>query len=66
MCVARHQDNLTHTDLIAIVGVASGSDAAQKVLIAFTCIYIAAFASTWGPIAWVVTGEIVRDRVDPL
>jgi len=22
------------------------------------CIYIAAFASTWGPVAWVVTGEI--------
>ncbi|KIJ55360.1 hypothetical protein M422DRAFT_23957 [Sphaerobolus stellatus SS14] len=43
-------------------GVTDGSRAvnlpAQKVLVAFTCIYIAFFASTWGPIAWVVTGEI--------
>jgi len=31
---------------------------ANKVLIAFVCIYIFFFASTWGPIAWVVTGEI--------
>jgi len=28
------------------------------VLIAFVCIYIAFFASTWGPIAWIITGEI--------
>ncbi|OQO04490.1 hypothetical protein B0A48_09412 [Cryoendolithus antarcticus] len=26
--------------------------------IAFVCIYIYFFASTWGPVAWVVTGEI--------
>ncbi|KAL6399522.1 putative high-affinity glucose transporter rgt2 protein [Ilyonectria robusta] len=32
--------------------------AAQKAGIAFICIYIFFFASTWGPIAWVVTGEI--------
>jgi MFS family permease len=54
--------------LVAIVGVTVGSSGsvaegtinltAQRVLIAFVCIYIAAFASTWGPIAWVVTGEI--------
>ncbi|KAL7418068.1 monosaccharide importer [Mrakia frigida] len=53
--------------LVAIVGVTRGQvDAAtgainlpaQRVLIAFVCLYIAAFASTWGPIAWVVTGEI--------
>ncbi|KAL7415107.1 monosaccharide importer [Mrakia frigida] len=52
--------------LVAIVGVTVGTPAAdgainlpaQRVLIAFVCIYIAAFASTWGPIAWVVTGEI--------
>ncbi|POY74762.1 hypothetical protein BMF94_2238 [Rhodotorula taiwanensis] len=31
---------------------------AQKALIAFVCIFIAFFAATWGPIAWVVTGEI--------
>lgn len=27
-------------------------------LIVFTCFYIAAFATTWGPAAWVVIGEI--------
>lgn len=32
--------------------------AAQKAAIAFVCIYIFFFASTWGPCAWVVTGEI--------
>ncbi|TPX17355.1 uncharacterized protein E0L32_012184 [Thyridium curvatum] len=32
--------------------------AGQKVAVAFTCIYIFFFASTWGPLAWVVTGEI--------
>ena len=32
--------------------------AAQKAAIAFICIYIFFFACSWGPIAWVVTGEI--------
>ncbi|KAH8700649.1 putative MFS monosaccharide transporter [Talaromyces proteolyticus] len=31
---------------------------AQKAAIAFICIYIFFFAASWGPIAWVVTGEI--------
>ncbi|KAK0707881.1 general substrate transporter [Lasiosphaeris hirsuta] len=31
---------------------------AQKASIAFVCLYIFFFASTWGPLAWVVTGEI--------
>jgi SP family sugar:H+ symporter-like MFS transporter len=46
--------------LVAIVGVtiSTSNIAGQKVLIAFVCIYIAFFASTWGPVAWVVTGEI--------
>ncbi|KDQ19558.1 hypothetical protein BOTBODRAFT_28136 [Botryobasidium botryosum FD-172 SS1] len=46
--------------IVAIVGVSVSTSniAAQKVLIAFVCIYIAFFAATWGPIAWVVTGEI--------
>ncbi|KAJ1306737.1 hypothetical protein OPQ81_007725 [Rhizoctonia solani] len=46
--------------LVAIIGVTISTEnlAGQKVLIAFVCIYIAFFASTWGPIAWVVTGEI--------
>lgn len=29
---------------------------AQKAGIAFVCLYIFFFASTWGPLAWVVTG----------
>ncbi|KAH9933296.1 MFS monosaccharide transporter [Fomitopsis serialis] len=46
--------------LIAIVGVTISVDnkAGQQALIALTCLYIAAFASTWGPIAWIITGEI--------
>jgi len=46
--------------IVAIVGVTVSSTniAGQHVLIAFVCIYIAFFASTWGPIAWVVIGEI--------
>ncbi|KAH8654275.1 general substrate transporter, partial [Ilyonectria robusta] len=31
---------------------------AQKAGIAFVCIYIFFFASTWGPLTWVVSGEI--------
>ena len=46
--------------LVAIIGVTISvqNQAGQKALIALVCIYIAFFASTWGPIAWVVTGEI--------
>ncbi|GAA6020446.1 hypothetical protein JCM11491_000249 [Sporobolomyces phaffii] len=46
--------------IVAAVGVATSADnqAAQKVLIAFVCIFIAHFAATWGPLAWVVTSEI--------
>ncbi|UJR07353.1 hypothetical protein I4U23_011639 [Adineta vaga] len=46
--------------IIAIIGTAVGqsNQAAQKTLIAFVCVYIAFFASTWGPAAWVVTGEL--------
>ncbi|PHH58657.1 hypothetical protein CDD82_2797 [Ophiocordyceps australis] len=32
--------------------------AGQRAAVAFSCIYIFFFASTWGPLAWVVTGEI--------
>jgi sugar porter (SP) family MFS transporter len=53
--------------IVAIVGVTAGeinpvtqavNKAAQKVLIAFVSIYIAFFAISWGPVVWVVTGEI--------
>ena len=36
---------------------------AQKALIAFVCIYIFFFACSWGPCAWVVTGEIFPLKV---
>ncbi|APA11917.1 hypothetical protein SS1G_05456 [Sclerotinia sclerotiorum 1980 UF-70] len=36
---------------------------AQKASIAFICIYIFFFASTWGPLAWVVCGEIFPLKV---
>ncbi|EIN05606.1 MFS monosaccharide transporter [Punctularia strigosozonata HHB-11173 SS5] len=46
--------------LVAIIGVtvSVNDHAGQQALIALVCIYIAFFASTWGPIAWVVIGEI--------
>ena len=44
--------------IVAIVGVAANSHAANQVLVAFSCIFIAFFAATWGPICWVVVGEI--------
>lgn len=45
--------------IIAIVGtVAEGSNVASTCLIVFVCIYIFGFASTWGPGAFVVVGEL--------
>lgn len=32
--------------------------AAQKASITFVCLFIAFFAATWGPLAWVVTAEL--------
>ena len=45
--------------IVAIIGVTDGSNpAAVRAMIAFICIYIFFFASTWGPGAWVLIGEI--------
>ena len=44
--------------IVAIVGVTTDSTAAVSAMIAFICIYIFFFATTWGPGAWVVIGEI--------
>ena len=44
--------------IVAVVGTAASGSSAGKACIAFVCIYIAGFASTWGPAAWVVCGEI--------
>nr|AEB31259.1 xylose transporter [Scheffersomyces stipitis] len=45
--------------IVAIVGVAAGegSTSANKCLVAFVCIFIAAFAATWGPLCWAVIAE---------
>jgi SP family sugar:H+ symporter-like MFS transporter len=46
--------------IVAITGTVASFEniAAQKAAIAFVCIYIFFFASSWGPVAWVVTGEL--------
>lgn len=52
MCVCQY--------IVAITGTVAGTSdlAAQQAAIAFVCIYIFFFASSWGPVAWVVTGEL--------
>ena len=51
--------------LVAGIGTGAGiaNLAAQRALIAFVCIYIFFFACSWGPCAWVVTGEIFPLKV---
>jgi len=45
--------------IVAIAGTVNGGNPATvRAMIAFICIYIFFFASTWGPGAWVVIGEI--------
>ncbi|KAJ5037352.1 uncharacterized protein L3040_007528 [Drepanopeziza brunnea f. sp. 'multigermtubi'] len=45
--------------VVASVGTAiPNSYAANMILIVFVCIYLAFFAASWGPVAWVVTSEI--------
>jgi len=46
--------------IVAIVGVSTPTTnlASQRSLIAFVCIYIFFFASTWGPVGWVIIGEL--------
>lgn len=47
--------------VIAVVGTAlPNSQAANYCLITFVCLYVFFFASTWGPAAWVVVGEIFQ------
>ncbi|KAF3089342.1 Plasma membrane low glucose sensor, variant 2 [Orbilia oligospora] len=49
--------------VIAVVGLTTSTDVANKVLIGLTCVYIAFFAMTWGLGGWIVTGEIFPLRV---
>ena len=45
--------------IVAIIGVTDGTNhKAVSAMISFICIYIFFFATTWGPGAWVVIGEI--------
>jgi sugar porter (SP) family MFS transporter len=49
--------------IVAIIGVTAGrgenhNHAAVSAMIAFICLSISSFATTWGPAAWVVVGEI--------
>lgn len=49
--------------IVAIVGVTAGrpdvpqNESAIEAMIAFICIYIFFFASSWGPVGWVLVGE---------
>ncbi|GME76450.1 unnamed protein product [Ambrosiozyma monospora] len=45
--------------IVAIIGVCKPDDStATKAQISFICIYIFFFASTWGPVGWVIIGEL--------
>ncbi|CAK7235885.1 Plasma membrane low glucose sensor [Sporothrix bragantina] len=44
--------------IVAVIGVTISSDAANKAVVSMICIYIFFFEFSWGPCAWVVTGEI--------
>ncbi|KAF2197479.1 high affinity glucose transporter RGT2 [Delitschia confertaspora ATCC 74209] len=49
--------------IVGIIGATAGKEsahnpAAVKAMIAFICLNIASFATTWGPAAWIVIGEI--------
>jgi SP family sugar:H+ symporter-like MFS transporter len=51
--------------VVAITGtvVGTANTAAQQSMVAFVCIYIFFFACSWGPVAWVVTGELFPLKV---
>ncbi|KAJ2978426.1 hypothetical protein NUW58_g7501 [Xylaria curta] len=44
--------------IVAITGTITHSATALSVMIAFICVFIFFFASTWGPGSWVLVGEI--------
>ncbi|KAI0452268.1 general substrate transporter [Xylaria acuta] len=44
--------------IVAVVGTVTHSDVALSVMIAFICVFIFFFASTWGPGSWVLIGEL--------
>lgn len=44
--------------IIAIVGCSTNSVVANKVMIAFICLFIASFSATWGGAVWVISAEL--------
>jgi len=50
--------------IVGIVGATAAeerenaSQAALSIVIAFICVFIFGFACSWGPVAWVLTGEL--------
>lgn len=44
--------------IIAIVGCSTNSVVANKVMIAFICMFIASFSATWGGVVWVISAEL--------
>ncbi|KAI1754641.1 general substrate transporter [Xylaria castorea] len=44
--------------IVAVVGTVTNSDVGLSVMLAFICVFIFFFASTWGPGSWVLIGEI--------
>jgi MFS transporter, SP family, sugar:H+ symporter len=51
--------------LVAIVGstTSESNRSAQSAEVALVCFYISFFAATWGPITWVITGEVYPLKV---
>ncbi len=50
--------------IISIVGMTTdNSIVANRIMITFICLFIAFFAATWGPVAWVVVGEMYPLRL---
>jgi MFS family permease len=54
---------ITMQFIVGIIGVTAGktdkhNTSAVSAMIAFICLNISCFASTWGPAAWVIIGEI--------
>lgn len=45
-----------------LYNIAHPSASAGNVLIVFTCFFICAFATTWGPLVWAVVGELYPAR----
>ena len=44
--------------IVAIIGITVKGNDSGKVAIAFICVFVAAFSSTWGGIVWVVSAEL--------